>query len=104
MKARLVYFAWVRERIGKGEEEIDLPASVVTVGDLLNHLKTLGEEYEIASGDLWPITAGMPHLRSRDRRAGSLAFKRCVTCKKYRVRYRIAEHICCPSVPEETQI
>jgi sulfur-carrier protein len=48
MKARLVYFAWVRERIGKGEEEIDLPASVVTVGDLLNHLKTLGEEYEIA--------------------------------------------------------
>jgi sulfur-carrier protein len=48
MKARLVYFAWVRERIGKGEEEIELPASVVTVGDLLNHLKTLGEEYETA--------------------------------------------------------
>ncbi|RDJ13259.1 molybdopterin converting factor subunit 1 [Rhizobium phaseoli] len=45
---RLVYFAWVRERIGKGEEEIDLPASVVTVADLLNHLKTLGEEYEAA--------------------------------------------------------
>lgn len=48
MKARLVYFAWVRERIGKAEEEIDLPANVVTVGDLLNHLKTLGEEYETA--------------------------------------------------------
>ena len=45
---RLVYFAWVRERIGKSEEEIDLPASVVTVSDLLNHLKTLGEEYETA--------------------------------------------------------
>lgn len=45
---RLVYFAWVRERIGKGEEEIDLPSSVVTVADLLNHLKTLGEEYEAA--------------------------------------------------------
>ena len=48
MRARLVYFAWVRERIGKGEEEIDLPAEVLTVGDLLNHLKTLGEEYETA--------------------------------------------------------
>ena len=24
---KLVYFAWVRERIGKGEEEIALPAS-----------------------------------------------------------------------------
>jgi sulfur-carrier protein len=46
--ARLVYFAWVRERIGKSEEEIALPSSVVTVSDLLNHLKTLGEEYETA--------------------------------------------------------
>ena len=45
---RLVYFAWVRERIGKSEEEINLPASVVTVGDLLAHLQTLGEEYEAA--------------------------------------------------------
>jgi molybdopterin synthase sulfur carrier subunit len=45
---KLVYFAWVREKIGKGQEEITLPASVVTVGDLLNHLKTLGEEYEAA--------------------------------------------------------
>jgi len=45
---RLVYFAWVRERIGKSEEEIALPSSVVTVSDLLNHLKTLGEEYETA--------------------------------------------------------
>jgi sulfur-carrier protein len=45
---RLVYFAWVRERIGKAEEEISLPSDVVTVGDLLNHLKGLGEEYEMA--------------------------------------------------------
>ena len=45
---RLVYFAWVRERIGKSEEDITLPSSVVTVSDLLNHLKTLGEEYETA--------------------------------------------------------
>jgi len=48
MTVQLVYFAWVRERIGKGSEEIELPATVVTVGDLLNHLKTLGEEYETA--------------------------------------------------------
>jgi sulfur-carrier protein len=48
MKTRLVYFAWVRERIGKAEEEITLPDSVVTVRDLLDHLKTLGEEYENA--------------------------------------------------------
>ncbi len=45
---RLVYFAWVRERIGKSEEELSLPSSVITVSDLLSHLKGLGEEYETA--------------------------------------------------------
>lgn len=45
---RLVYFAWVRERIGKAEEELDIPASVKTVGDLIAYLPTLGEDYENA--------------------------------------------------------
>ncbi|CCF18879.1 Molybdenum cofactor biosynthesis protein D [Pseudorhizobium banfieldiae] len=45
---KLIYFAWVRERIGKPEEEIELPDDVKTVRDLLVHLKTLGEEYEAA--------------------------------------------------------
>ena len=45
---KLVYFAWVRERIGKPEEEINLPPEVKTARELLNHLKTLGEEYEAA--------------------------------------------------------
>jgi molybdopterin synthase sulfur carrier subunit len=48
MSTKLVYFAWVRERIGKPEEEIAIPENVVTVRDLLNHLKGLGEEYESA--------------------------------------------------------
>ena len=48
MGVTLRYFAWVRERIDKPEEEIDIPETVVTGRDLLNHLKTLGEEYEAA--------------------------------------------------------
>ena len=48
MKVKLVYFAWVRERLDKPEEELDLPETIVTVSDLLAHLKTLGEEYEVA--------------------------------------------------------
>ena len=43
MKA--VYFAWVRERIGKAEEEIDPPAEVRTVGELIGWLTSRGEEY-----------------------------------------------------------
>lgn len=48
MSIKLVYFAWVRERIGKGSEEIDLPEGVTTVGELIAHLSTFGEEYEAA--------------------------------------------------------
>ena len=45
---KIVYFAWVRERIGKPEEEIDIPASVISVADLLQFLKGRGEEYDAA--------------------------------------------------------
>jgi len=44
----LAYFSWVRERIGKSEETLELPADVVTIADLLAHLKSLGEEYQAA--------------------------------------------------------
>ena len=49
MKA--VYFAWVRERVGKADEEIAPPESVATVGDLLAWLGQRGEEYEHAFGN-----------------------------------------------------
>jgi molybdopterin converting factor, subunit 1, non-archaeal len=45
MTVKLVYFSWVRERIGKSGEEIAVPRHVVTIGDLIRHLSTLGEEY-----------------------------------------------------------
>ncbi|MFS2326320.1 MULTISPECIES: molybdopterin converting factor subunit 1 [Brucella] len=48
MHIKLVYFAWVREKIGKGEEVIELPHQKISVSDLIAHLKTLGEEYEAA--------------------------------------------------------
>lgn len=42
---KLVYFAWVRERIGLSEEEVTLPADIVSVADLLVWLKARGEGY-----------------------------------------------------------
>jgi sulfur-carrier protein len=42
---KLRYFAWVRERIGKPEEDIEVPAGVATVGDLMGWLSARGEEY-----------------------------------------------------------
>jgi len=45
---KLVYFAWVRERIGKREEELELPAEVTTVAELLQWLQGQGEGYALA--------------------------------------------------------
>jgi len=42
---KILYFAWVRERIGKAEEDIDVPASVATVAELVAWLSKRGEEY-----------------------------------------------------------
>jgi sulfur-carrier protein len=48
MSVKLLYFAWVRERIGKGEEVVEPPAQVATVADLMGWLAGRGEEYAFA--------------------------------------------------------
>ena len=42
---KLRYFAWVRERVGKPEEDIEVPAHVGTVAELMTWLSKRGEEY-----------------------------------------------------------
>ncbi|MEL6201495.1 MAG: molybdopterin converting factor subunit 1 [Pseudomonadota bacterium] len=39
------YFAWVREKIGKDSEALELPTSVSTVETLIDWLTSRGEEY-----------------------------------------------------------
>ncbi len=48
---KLIYFAWLRTRIGLGEERIDLPASVHNVAELIDWLKTRGPGYAAALAD-----------------------------------------------------
>ena len=45
MPLKIRYFAWVREKTGKAEEVLDLPAGVGTVAELVTWLKELGPEY-----------------------------------------------------------
>ncbi len=49
---KLLYFAWLRARIGKGEEEMALPPGVRDVAGLLAHLQGLGGSYAEALADL----------------------------------------------------
>ncbi|KQN27242.1 MULTISPECIES: molybdopterin converting factor subunit 1 [unclassified Sphingomonas] len=51
MTIRMVYFAWVRERIGTGEESVAPPASVVTVADLVGWLAETSEPHAHAFED-----------------------------------------------------
>jgi molybdopterin synthase sulfur carrier subunit len=70
---RLVYFAWVRERIGKPEEEVSLPAAVETVADLLLWLKARGEEYENALQypEVIRVAINHEHVDHRERISGA---------------------------------
>jgi molybdopterin synthase sulfur carrier subunit len=45
---RLLYFAWVRERVGVGEEEVTPPPSVTTVAELVAWLAAASERHAAA--------------------------------------------------------
>ena len=50
MKVKVLYFAGLRERLGKGSEEIELPAGVATLGALRTHLIARGGAWETSLG------------------------------------------------------
>ena len=66
MMLKLRYFAWVRERIGKPEETIEIPSGIGTVGELMKWLASRGEEYAHAFNNLNVIRAAIDqkHVRS----------------------------------------
>ena len=49
---KLLYFAWLRARIGCAEEEIDFPPEVKDVAGLLDRLRSRGSGYAEALRDL----------------------------------------------------
>ncbi|OFZ90678.1 MAG: molybdopterin converting factor subunit 1 [Betaproteobacteria bacterium RBG_16_66_20] len=42
MKVRVLYFASVREKLGRDAEELELPADVSTIAGLRTHLRARG--------------------------------------------------------------
>jgi molybdopterin synthase sulfur carrier subunit len=58
---KLIYFAWVRERLGKAEERIDPPAGVLTVGELMAWLARRDEQYAHAFENAKVIRAAIDH-------------------------------------------
>lgn len=49
---KMLYFAWLRTRIGTGEEELSPPAAIVSVGQLIEWLKDRSPGHAAAFADL----------------------------------------------------
>lgn len=45
---KVVYFAWVRERMGRASETVRVPDDVTTAGGFVDWLATQGEEHAYA--------------------------------------------------------
>lgn len=64
-KMKALYFAWVRERVGKAEEELDPPTTVATVGDLIAWLSGRGEGYAHAFDKPLAVRAALDRVHAR---------------------------------------
>ena len=47
----ILYFASIREKIGRGEETVSPPVDISNVGELIDWLRQRGPDYERALGD-----------------------------------------------------
>src|SRR5260370_29551087 len=65
VSVKLLYFAWVRERIGKTEEVVEVPAGLSTVGDLITWLAGRGEEYANAFANPKVVCAAIDRAHVR---------------------------------------
>jgi len=61
VSVKIVYFAWVRERIGKTEETLEPPVDIITVADLAGWLAGRGEEYAYAFENPQIVRAAIDH-------------------------------------------
>jgi len=59
MAITMLYFAWVRERIGVGEEAIDPPEAVRTIADLIDWLRDRSRGHAEAFADLGRLRAAL---------------------------------------------
>jgi molybdopterin synthase sulfur carrier subunit len=56
---RILYFAWVRERIGTGEEVVNPPADVATVDLLIDWLSARSEAHAAVLSDRTRLRAAV---------------------------------------------
>ncbi len=58
---KILYFAWLRTKIGAGSEEVTPPEGVVDVSGLLDWLKGRGDGYADALDDMSLVRVAVNH-------------------------------------------
>jgi molybdopterin synthase sulfur carrier subunit len=58
----ILYFAWVRERIGLDEEDVERPGPGVTVADLIGTLAARGGGHAAALGERERLRAALDQM------------------------------------------
>lgn len=56
---KLLYFSWVRERIGTGEEDVVLPPDLATLNDLVDWLSLRSDGHAHALADRGRLRAAV---------------------------------------------
>lgn len=59
MGTTLLYFSWIKERVGTGQEVVDLPPDLQSVGDLVAWLKNRSPAHASAFSDLKLVRAAL---------------------------------------------
>lgn len=59
MKIRILYFALLRDALGRAQEELEVPEDVTTVAGLREWLRDCGEPYAAALGNARRVRAAV---------------------------------------------
>ncbi|HTM60234.1 MAG TPA: molybdopterin converting factor subunit 1 [Burkholderiales bacterium] len=59
MRVTVLFFASLREQVGQPREELELPASVTTVGALREHLRARGGAWDAVFAPNKPVRAAV---------------------------------------------
>jgi len=62
---RVLYFAWVKEKVGVTEEQIDPPDGIATIAQLIDWLKARGPEFADAFAKSEVIRAAIDQVHVR---------------------------------------
>ncbi|MEZ5648622.1 MAG: molybdopterin converting factor subunit 1 [Alphaproteobacteria bacterium] len=66
---KILYFAWLKEKLGMAEEEVVAPETIATVQDLLDWMRSRGSTFSeaLAEGNAVKVAVNHVYARPKDR-------------------------------------